>query len=206
MRRCVRPSIVSCSGAKGVCLGLASSFDFRDGGKSNQSCVMPSALAACPYRRPCRRSSEAARLFARPAPPRSRHGHPFKGPLDQPDFVLGRRVQVIVSPEGEVKPRGRPWPSATTIHFVPPAFARAGSCRVWLDRHRTPFFSRGKITVGEGFGPVELAFSLSWPTAPAMLSARYPALPKPAADASRYSKGEDVARLIRRCSSDSSRL
>ena len=140
MRRCVRPSIVSCSGAESVCLGLAVSFDFCDEGKSTQSCVVPSAPAVGRNRRPCRRSN----------------GHLFKGPLDQPDFVLGRRVQVIVSPEGEVKPRGRPWPSAT-IHFVPPAFAGAGSCHVWFDRHRTPFFARAKLP------SAKVSAQLSWP-------------------------------------------
>jgi hypothetical protein len=63
----------------------------------------------------------------RPSPPRSWHRNGLQRRLEQLHFGRGRRFQEV--------PRGIPWPSTTTIHFVPlPRFV-----------FRTPahLFSRG---------------------------------------------------------------
>ena len=140
MRRFVRPSIVSCSDATGVHLGLAVSFGFCDADRSTQCLVVPIALAADRSRRPCHRSTGAD--FS--AADRGRGAAPRLAPVSARSTRL-RPGTPSPSSFPEEDP-GRLPPPSTSYPF-----------RVWFCPRNAPFFRRGKTAVSEGFTPVQLA-------------------------------------------------
>ena len=137
----VRPSIVFCSGARGVRLGWAVSFYFCDGGKSTQCRVGPTGCAADRNRRPCRRSTASDFSAAFPGQ--------RAAPRSAPRSVQSTRLRAGT-------PRPSSFPKEDLGRLPPPSTSYP--FHVGQYRRRPPFFSRGKTAIGKRLGPQS-----SWP-------------------------------------------
>ena len=140
MPRCVRPSIVSCSGARGVHLGWVVWFDFCDADRSTQSPVVPIERATDRNRRPCHRST--ASDFSAAFPGQGAAPRPVQGSVQSTRLRAGT-------------PRPGRFPKEALGRLPPPS--TSDPCPVWSHRGRPPFFRRGKTTVGKRLRPVQLA-------------------------------------------------
>lgn len=155
---CVRASIVSCSGARGVRLEWVVSFYFCDAGKSTPCLVGPIECAMDRNRRPCRRST--ASDFSAVGPGRCSARPLLQGRFNQPDFVLGRRVQVVSQRKTLAVCHHHPLRTLSTFgctHAVPPflAGAKRPSAKVsaqssWPSNARHAFSQRPCFNVSSG--------------------------------------------------------